>query len=146
MVFSNTVDVTKLREETMFQSNFKRLLFQLCAFTGVVLSAPTTSFGGVVTYAIADTDLGSGWRTSSGPKNDIDGNNILGSDGWFVSGAAGSTQLPAYLVSLITNGSVYPGNGSYARIDDPNTTPGLTPSTLQSGTLNPFPGFNNTAT
>lgn len=130
----------------MSQSATKRLLLQACALTGMFLGASTSGFAGIVTYSSSDVDLGSGWRTSSVLKSDIDGNNVLGSDGWFVAGAAGSTQLPAYLVSLITNGSVYPGNGSYAQIDDPNTTPGLTPSALQSGTLNPFPGTNGTTT
>ncbi|MCU1234793.1 MAG: hypothetical protein JWP63_2760 [Candidatus Solibacter sp.] len=130
----------------MPQSSSKRLLLQVCAVSGVLLCASTTGLAGVITYATTNIDLGSGWRTSTLPKSDIDGNNVLGSDGWFVAGAAGSKQLAPYLSSLITNGSVYGGNGGYAGIDNPNTTPGLTPSTLQSGTLNPFPGANQTTT
>jgi hypothetical protein len=84
-----------------------------------------------------------GWRTSSVSKNDIDGNNVLGTDGWFVAGVVGSVVIPAYLASLTTDPHVYPGNGGYVPIDNPNTTPGATPSLLQSGTLNPFPGTGN---
>lgn len=111
----------------------------------ILLGASTTVFAGTVTFATTDQDLGSGWRTSSVAKSDIDGDNVLGTDGWFVAGGAGSTSLPSYLTSLTTNPNVYPGNSNYISIDDPTTTPGATPSTLVSGTLNPFPGTGSTA-
>jgi len=112
-----------------------RSLLTMCA---LLLAVPAASFASLI-----DLDLGGGWRTSSVSKNDIDGNNVLGTDGWFVAGGAGSVLMPAYLTSLTTDPHVYPGNGGYASIDDPNTTPGATPSSLQSGTLNPFPGTGN---
>jgi hypothetical protein len=115
--------------------------FSLC---GVLLGLSTSGFAGTITYAATDFDLGSGWRTSTVSKTDIDANEVLGTDGWYVAGNDGSTDLPAYLTSLITNSSIYGGNSSYASIDNPNTTPGLTPSLIQSGTLNPFPGDGST--
>jgi hypothetical protein len=112
--------------------------------SGVLLGLSTSGFAGTITYITTDFDLGSGWRTSTVPKTDIDPNDVLGTDGWFVAGNEGSTEIPAYLTSLIANGAVYGGNSGYASIDDPNTTPGLTPSLIQSGTLNPFPGTGST--
>jgi hypothetical protein len=119
----------------------------LRAFTlsGVLLGLSTSGFAGTITYITTDFDLGSGWRTSTVPKTDIDPNDVLGTDGWYVAGNDGSTEIPAYLTSLIPNSFVFGGDGGYASIDDPNTTPGLTPSLIQSGTLNPFPGTGSTA-
>jgi hypothetical protein len=115
--------------------------FTLC---GVLLGLSTSGFAGTITYITTDFDLGSGWRTSGVPKTDIDPNDVLGTDGWFVAGDEGSTEIPAYLTSLISDGIVFGGDSGYASIDDPNTTPGLTPSLIQSGTLNPFPGLGGT--
>jgi hypothetical protein len=110
-----------------------------CAAGAILLGMSASGVAGIITYTGSDMDLGGGWRTSTLSKFDIDNNNVLGSDGWFVAGGAGSTQLPAYLQSLVNPGnSIYPGNGGYASIDDPNSTPGLTPTTLVSGTMNPF--------
>jgi hypothetical protein len=122
-----------------------RRLLQACMICGVLLGTSTTDFASVI-YSGTDQDLGSGWRTSTVPKNDIDGNNVLGSDGWFVAGGSGSAALPGYLTSLTPNSSVFPGNGGYISIDNPLTTPGLSPSTIVSGTLNPFPGAGNPTT
>ena len=72
------------------------------------------------------------------------GPGILGADGWYVAGGAGSTELPEYVTSLVPNSSVYAGNSGYAFIDNPATTPGSTPSLLQSGTLNPNAGIGGT--
>ena len=124
----------------MSPSTRTQSLVQTCTLFGLLLGASTTSTAAVITYAGADVDLGAGWRTSTVPKNDIDGNNVLGSDGWFVPGGQGSQLMPAYLTSLAHNGFSYAGNPSYFSIDDPNTTPGATPSFIESGTLNPFPG------
>jgi hypothetical protein len=116
--------------------------FTLC---GVLLGLSTSGFAGIITYTTSDFELGSGWRTSTVSKTDIDANDVLGTDGWYVAGNDGSTDLPVYLTSLIANSSVYGGNGGYASIDNPDTTPGLTPSLIESGTLNPFPGTGSTA-
>jgi hypothetical protein len=85
-------------------------------------------------------DLGAGWRTSSVSKYglDLDGNGILGNDGYWTFGANASTLQPGYISDVVITGSVYPGNGSYAQIDDPLTTPGPSPTKYTSGTLNPF--------
>jgi len=130
----------------MSPSTCTRRLLQACTLFGLLLGTSTTSTAGVITYAGTDFDLGGGWRTSTVPKNDIDGNNVLGSDGWFVAGGEGSQLTPAYLTSLVANSDSYPGNASYYVIDNPNTTPGATPSTIVSGTLNPFPGTGSTTT
>ncbi len=106
----------------------------------------TSAYSGTITFATVDQDLGSGWRTSSVAKSDIDGNNVLGSDGWFVAGDAGSQQLPDYITSFTTDPNVYGGNSNYSIIDDPTTTPGVSPTTIESGTLNPFPGPGSTNT
>ena len=115
-----------------------------CMVCGIALACPTTGFASV-TYSGTSQDLGSGWRTSTVSKIDIDPNDVLGSDGWYVAGNSGSELVPTYITSLIANGSVFGGNGSYASIDNPLTTPGSSPSTIVSGTLNPFPGNGSTA-
>ena len=113
---------------------------------GFLLGAATACFASSITYVGSDVDLGSGWRTSTVSKNDIDGNNVLGSDGWYVVGNSGSQMLPSYITSFVSNDSVYGGNGGYFSIDDPATTPGPSPSTIVTGTLNPGPGPGNTTT
>jgi hypothetical protein len=121
-----------------------RDIVSACLLCGVLLGAARTGHAGTITYVGTDQDLGGGWRTPIVP-NDVSSGGYLGVDGWFVAGNSGSTQLPSYLTSLIPNGAVFGGNGSYASIDNPATTPGSTPSTLISGTLNPFPGTNQPA-
>src|ERR1035438_5252848 len=116
----------------------RRHILSACVLCCSFLGAAGIGRAGTITYLATDLDLGSGWRTPTVP-NDIASSGILGSDGWFVAGNAGSTQLPAYLTSLVPNGSVFGGNSNYASIDNPATTPGLTPSLIESGTLNPFP-------
>ncbi len=96
-----------------------------------------------ITSAGSNVDLGSGWRTASVAKNDIDGNNVLGSDGYFIVGNNQRTKFPFYLTNLTDAGiSTFGGNGGYASIDDPNTTPGGAPTLIGTGTKNPFPGVN----
>jgi hypothetical protein len=119
-------------------------LLRASMLCGIVLACSRTGFASV-TYAGTSLDLGSGWRTSTVSKIDIDPNDVLGSDGWYVAGNSGSELLPTYITSLVPNGSVFGGNGSYASIDNPLTTPGPSPSTIVSGTLNPFPGSGSTA-
>jgi hypothetical protein len=115
--------------------------------TGMLCSLLFCSFRmgfGSVTWIGSDFDLGSGWRTSTVPKIDIEGNDILGTDGWFVAGNYGSEQIPTYLSFFTTIGNVYGGNGGYYAIDNPNTTPGASPSTIVTGTLNPSASSGNT--
>jgi hypothetical protein len=106
---------------------------------GLLLGASTTCFASSITYVGSDVDLGSGWRTSTVPKSDIDRNNVLGSDGWYVAGGSGSQMLPAYIASLVSNSSVYPGNGGYVSIDNPLTTPGPSPVDYRIRNAESFP-------
>ncbi len=82
----------------------------------------------------------SGWRNSSVPKMDIDGNNVLGTDGFYAPNNPTYSSAPSYTV-LATFGPAagtgsYGGNGNYALIDNPTTTPGLTPTKELSGNIN----------
>lgn len=116
------------------------------ALAVVALPAMAASAGATaITYAGSLIDLGSGWRTSSVSKGafDLGGTNVLGTNGYDTIGSNGHLLLPDYLSTIAANSSVYGGNSSYALIDNPITTPGATPTTSLSGTLNPFPGNNN---
>jgi hypothetical protein len=86
-----------------------------------------------------------GWRTASVDKAGLDlaGTNVLGTAGWYVPGGQGTLSQPAFVTGFAPTGAVYPGNGTYIEIDNPDTTPGTSPSTLLSGTFNPFPGTGN---
>lgn len=95
-----------------------------------------------ITAAGSNVNLGSGWRTSSVVKNDIDGNNVLGSDGYRIVGTNARSLTPSYIGLITQSGNIFGGNGGYASIDDPNTTPGGGPTTMGSGTTNPFAGVN----
>ena len=118
-----------------------RELLLSALFLTVGASAATISYVG------SAIDVGSGWRTASDAKPlDIDGDNVLGTDGWYVEGGQGSFEQPSYISDVSINSSTYPGNGSYASIDNPTTTPGPFPTKITSGTFNPFPGTGQPAT
>ena len=107
--------------------------------TAAALCVSSQAFAGSVTFVSSDQNLGSGWRTSTVTKGlDVDLNNVLGTSGYFLPNMASSA--PAFLSSFGTPTQSYAGNGLYSKIDDPTTTPGITPSTTFSGTFNPFPG------
>ena len=95
-----------------------------------------------IRYVGSQVDMGTAWRSSSTAKPyDIDSNNILGSDGWWLTGSA--LKSPTYITSF-SNNSYYYTNGGYAQIDNPLTTPGPNPSTIYTGTTNQqFPGYLN---
>ncbi len=99
-----------------------------------------------IAYVGTLVDLGSGWRTASVSKGglDLSGTGVLGTDGYALFGTS-RRLVPGYLTSFVSNASTYPGNSSYAKVDDPITTPGVSPTTLISATLNPFPGTNASA-
>ena len=89
----------------------------------------------VITYAGAQTNLGSGWRSPGVSKPlDIDGDNVLGTDGYDLVNLPAST--PSYVSAMAILTTTYPGNGTYAQIDDPTNLPAL----FTTGTMNPFPG------
>jgi hypothetical protein len=73
----------KFCEVTPLSSGTWRLSRARMVF-GPLLGASTTCLASSITYVGSDADLGSGWRTSTVPKDDIDGNNVLESDGWFL--------------------------------------------------------------
>ena len=50
------------------------------------------------------------------------GNNVYGSDGYYMAGAAGIT-VPVYLQSISLSSSAYGGDASYAVIDNPSNVP-----------------------
>ncbi len=85
-------------------------------------------------------NLGGRWRTASVAKpQDIDADNVLGTDGYHVVNRP--AVLPAYVGSTTILGSVFPGNGGYTQLDDPLAMPG----TFQSGTITAAPGFGAAA-
>ncbi len=109
------------------------------AFPAMVGSSSATT----ISYVGTIVDLGSGWRTASVSKGglDLSGTNVLGTDGYALFGTS-RRLVPGYLTSFVSNAATYPGNGGYATVDNPNTTPGASPTTMTSATLNPFPGTN----
>lgn len=88
-------------------------------------------------YANTQFSVGSAWRTAFLAKPfDLDKNDVLGSDGYYVIGANERTSQPAYIASWLLTTTVYPGNTGYASIDDPDVVPPGS-ATIQSGTANP---------
>ena len=69
---------------------------------------------------------------------DIDGNNVLGSDGYWLVGNNGSQSIPAYTNNWIKTGSIYGGNSGYYLVDNP-ALPG---STTNPGTTTTAPNTN----
>ncbi|MCE9612208.1 MAG: autotransporter-associated beta strand repeat-containing protein [Chthoniobacter sp.] len=100
--------------------------------TLALLGVPPTG----LSYVGTQFNMGSGWRTASVTKTfGLNPNNVLGNDGYWVMGANERISKPSYISSWsITAGAIYPGNGGYALIDNPTTTPGASPSTFVSGT------------
>jgi len=129
----------------------KSITKKIAIYSASVISTTGILTAATIVTAGSNIDLGSGWRTASTAKNDIDGNNVLGSDGYrYVTDNAGGngandieSLAPAYATYALTNAN-YRGNANYALIDDPSTTPGGTPSTLRSGTFNPTAAPDNT--
>jgi hypothetical protein len=97
--------------------------------SGVTLVPPAS-----ILYVGADQNIGSGWRTASVSKpHDVDGNNVLGTDGYHLVNLPAT--LPSYVGSTAILTSTYPGNANYASIDDPTKTDSL----FLTGTMNPSP-------
>ncbi len=126
------------------------------AIAGLLAVSATTGSAATVASAGGDLSVGGSWRTASVAKTDPAGTNVLGQQGYDVLGNNNGTNNPpdnygtsfksepAYITIDGLN-SQYPGNASYASIDNPVTTPGGSPSTIVSGTTNPFPGTNVSA-
>jgi hypothetical protein len=106
--------------------------------TDLLIATPTRA--AVITYAGAQTDLGSGWRTPGVSKpQDIDGDNILGTDGYDLVNLPAVT--PSYVSKMTILTTTYLGNGGYAQMDYPTDLSVL----FTSGTMNPFPGSGQSA-
>ena len=119
----------------MKQSNF------FCAAL-VLTVACGGAFAQTITSPGFNLDLGSGWRTSTVPKLDIDGNNVLGTDGYYVpfgngAGLVGDLKVPVYVTgeAIAGTASEYSGNGGYYSIDNPLVVPPGT-GLIQTGNLN----------
>ena len=126
----------------------KRTLFSFASLVAVTaaMSLASTASADVVTAAGSDLDVtavapggGGYWRTAAVAKpNDIDGDNILGTDGYrYVTdnpGGNGANDIeslaPSYATFNLTNTN-FRGNGTYSLIDDPAG------GTTRSGTFNP---------
>ena len=94
-------------------------------------AAPTISMGSAM------IDTGSNWRS---------GTAVTGQAGYYLPGANQRVLMPSFVASFAPNASVYQGNDRYVLIDDPLTTPGATPTKIESGTFNPIVGAGNSAT
>ena len=118
----------------------------------VLLGAASSAVGAVVSSAGSDIDVtaaapggGGYWRTASVVKpNDIDGDNVLGTDGYrYVTdnpGGNGANDIESLAPSYATLnlvGNNFRGNGNYSLIDDPAG------GTTRSGTFNPTAAPNN---
>ena len=98
-------------------------------------NATTTTGAPELTYAGTHDSMGSAWRTAATVKPlDLDGNNVLGTDGYYVRNNLRSSQ-PEYVASSWHTGSGYNHSG-YADIDDPDVVPPGT-ATITVGTSNP---------
>lgn len=83
-------------------------------------SAATISF---VNSGVPDTTTLDAWRTSSVVKTlDGDGDNVYGTDGYYMAGPVGIT-VPIYLQSVSLSATNYGGDGNYAVIDSPSNVP-----------------------
>ncbi len=120
----------------------------------VVVALPTLAASGratTITYAGSLLDLGAGWRTDTVSKGKfgLNGSNVLGNDGYQLFGTNLAAVVPGYLtmsVKTTSYNAAAVGNGSYYSVDNPTTTPGGSPSKIETGALNPRPGANVSAT
>lgn len=82
-----------------------------------------------VSFAGGDFTTSGAWRTSAILKSlDGDGNNVYGSDGYVLTGGAGSIVNPSYATVLRLSTLTFPGNGGYTLIDNP-----LGPGSISTG-------------
>jgi YVTN family beta-propeller protein len=100
-------------------------------------TTPLSLSDGQLSYTGTQFSVGSAWRTLSLAKPfDLDEDNVLGSDGYYVIGNNQRTNQPAYVASWSQPTSTYGGSSGYAYIDDPAVVPPGT-ATIYSGTANP---------
>lgn len=121
------------------------LLISSAALIGSASAATIVAAGSDLNVSAAAPGGGGYWRTTTVSKpNDIDGDNILGTDGYrYITdnpGGNGANDVVSVVPSYLTFGLVdtnFRGNGSYSLIDDPAG------GTLRSGTFNPTAAPNN---
>ena len=134
---SNTAGLSKIGAGTLVLSSSQNY------------SGPTLISGGTLQFQSTGIDYvgtqfdmggagGSGsashWRQSSTPKTyALENNAIYGTDGYDVVGANSRVLVPSYVSGFTITSSIYPGNSSYATIDDPNNPS----NSIISGTTNP---------
>lgn len=118
----------------------------LIGLVGDVSAATVISAGSDIDVSAAAPGGGGFWRTTTVAKpNDIDGDNILGTDGYrYVTDNAGGngandvvSLAPSYATYSLTNTN-FRGNAGYNLIDN-----ALAPGTTRSGTFNPTAAPNN---
>jgi len=83
----------------------------------------TQAFAASIGYVGADVTTNDAWRTTTLAKAlDGDADNVYGTDGWEARSWAASFSHPAYATVAINAPSSYPGNASYAYLDNPAAT------------------------
>lgn len=114
----------------------------------VAVAAAASAAASTITYVGTLTDTAAAWRTASAANAAfaLTPADIFGRDGYFLPGGEGVALRPGYVTAFGGSSNVFGGNAGYAAIDNPLTTPGATPTTLVTGTFNPFPGTGGTAT
>ena len=94
----------------------------MAAFTGSA-SAAITYVGNQYNVEALTDDQSTGWRNAATAKSfDIDGDNIIGTDGYDFAGASGVASLPSYVTSVAGSGGHNDQNKGL--IDDPTNPSG----------------------
>jgi hypothetical protein len=97
-----------------------KTLLPLAAFAGLVVSANAATImhaGGQSNFEAHTNDATVGWRNATTLKPlDGDGDNILGTDGYDLSGSSAPLALPSYVLSSVVSGNHNQTRGS---VDDP---------------------------
>lgn len=108
---------------------------RLVVTTVVGLTAFAGACSAAISFVGSDIDLGSGWRSGASTQ-DISADGYLGTDGYLIVQGSAVTQQPSY--GSFTHAGFYGGNGNYADLDNPTTTPGGAPTVYTNpGALNP---------
>ncbi len=94
----------------------------LVIFSVMAVSAATSRAVHAQTIGFVGADLTThaSWRTSSVTKTlDGDGDNIYGTDGYYIQTGGTISSAPAYATVARLTTSTFPGNGGYSSIDNP---------------------------
>ena len=125
---------------TRIKSESLRVTMAVLAFGAAFVAAAVVQ-GGTVTYLGQDTSTRPDWRTATVAKPapyDPNGDDVYGSDGYYVafwsgSGSAIAVQqsIPDYLSSVIPDLPSTYGSGGYALLNDPSA--GTQPTNAAAG-------------